>query len=69
MEIFWALLIGGFVLAVIVGEGYALAKGKTTLSRATWNLTKAWPPLPLLVGAVIGFLASHFWWGGHFSCY
>jgi hypothetical protein len=50
-------------------EGYALSHGKTTLSRYTWDLTKAWPPLPLIVGAVIGFTTCHFFWGGHFSCY
>lgn len=50
-------------------EGYALKRGKTTLSRYVWDMTKAWPPLPLLFGLVIGFVSAHFWWGGSLICY
>lgn len=58
----------GWLLFLIVSfacfEGYALANGKTTLSRFVWTVTKAWPPLPFVAGFVAGFLACHFWWGG-----
>ncbi len=69
MNIYWTVLLAAFVSAFAVGESYALAKNKTTLSRFVWDLTKAWPPLPLIVGCVTGFGFAHFWWGGHFSCY
>jgi len=69
MNLVWAGWAAAIVVSFIVFESYALANGKTTLSRATWDLTKAWPPLPLIVGFIIGFVTCHFWWGGHFSCY
>ncbi len=47
-----------------VGEAYALANRRTTLSRYVWNLSKAWPPFPFFAGFLAGFLACHFWWGG-----
>jgi len=45
-------------------EGYALTHGKTTLSRFTWNISKAFPLFPWLVGVLVGVLACHMWWGG-----
>jgi hypothetical protein len=69
MNIYWALFFTLMLSLFIAGETYALAKGKPTLSRFIWNLTKAWPPLPLVVGLAIGFVSAHFWWGGSLICY
>jgi hypothetical protein len=55
----WLLLIAG---SFAVLERYALLKNKVTLSRFIWNASKAWPPLPWVVGNVTGGLAVHFWW-------
>ena len=57
----WLIVIG---LSFAAFEWYAMAHNKTTLSRWTWTVSKAWPPFPWLVGVVVGFLACHFWWGG-----
>jgi hypothetical protein len=65
----WTFWIAGIVASFMAFEGYALSHGKTTLSRYTWDLTKAWPPLPLLVGFGMGFVTCHFWWGGSLICY
>jgi hypothetical protein len=57
----WLLgLIGSFAVL----EGWALKTGRMTLSRFTWNLSKAWPPLPWAAGLLAGFLAAHFFWPG-----
>lgn len=69
MVTLWSLWIALILASFCVFEGYAIAKNRTTLSRYVWNLTKAWPPLPLIVGAVIGFVSGHFWWGGALICY
>jgi hypothetical protein len=55
----WLLVIGA---SFAVLEGYALKHNKTTLSRFIWNASKAWPPLPWVIGNVTGGLAVHFWW-------
>lgn len=59
----------GIALTFAVGETYALMHGKTTLSRYVWNLSKAFPPFPWIVGVLVGFLACHFWWGGALMCF
>jgi hypothetical protein len=69
MNWIWTFWLAIIVVSFIAFEGYALANGKTTLSRYTWDLTKAWPPLPLIVGLLIGFVTCHFWWGGSLICY
>ena len=69
MNLYWTVFIVGLLLAFAVGETYALMSGRTTLSRYVWNGTKAWPPLPFIVGLVVCFVASHFWWGGALICY
>lgn len=57
-----------FWIAVALGfgclEGYAIATGRMTLSRWTWNMTKAWPPWAFCCGLAVGFLACHFFWPG-----
>jgi hypothetical protein len=58
----WAGWLAVLVVSFGIFEGYALATGRKTLSRFTWNLTKAWPPLPFVCGLVAGGLAVHFWW-------
>ena len=61
----WVLWIGGPVLGLFaVFEGYALKTGRMTLSRWVWNMSRAWPPFPWVVGVVVGFLAAHFFWPG-----
>lgn len=57
----WLLMIA---VTFAIFEGYALARDKQTLSRWTWNVSKAWPPFPFVCGFLVGFLACHFWWGG-----
>lgn len=55
-----------WLLAIIVSfaalEGYALARGKLTLSRYTWRASLAWGPLPFVLGLIVGGLSVHFWW-------
>ncbi len=69
MNLVWSLWIALILASFAVFEGFALVRNKTTLSRFVWNLTKAWPPLPFIVGAVVGFVSAHFWWGGALICY
>lgn len=69
MNIYWSLVLVLFIVAILAGEVFALAKNKMTFSRYVWNASKAWPPLPLIVGLVLGFLLAHFWWGGALICY
>lgn len=69
MNLYWTLLLVVFVLALAGGEAFALQTNRTTFSRYIWNASKAWPPLPLIVGLVFGFLFGHFWWGGALICY
>lgn len=65
MDWFWTAWLFGLVpVSFALAEAYAIVKGRTTLSRYVWNLSKAWPPFGWLAGLVTGFLACHFWWGG-----
>ena len=49
MTAYWTVWLFLFVpLTFALGEGYALWKGKTTLSRYIWTLSKAWPPFPFV---------------------
>ena len=57
----WLFVIG---VSFALLEGYALRNSKTTLSRFIWDASKAWPPLPFVIGTGVGILASHFWWIG-----
>lgn len=65
----WTLWGLFFIVSFALLEGFALKTNRTTLSRYVWIASKAWPPLPFIVGFVVGFLACHFWWGGivHFD--
>ena len=58
----WLAFILSFILIFAVLEGHAIKANKTTLSRFVWNATKAWPPLPFVLGNFTGGLAVHFWW-------
>lgn len=58
----WVIWLGLFIGLFAINEGYALAKGKLTLSRATWNVFAAWPPIAVIFGMVFGGLAVHFFW-------
>lgn len=60
----WTAWLVALVISFAVFEGWALRTGRTTLSRFTWNLSKAWPPLPWVCGVIAGGLAVHFWWIG-----
>ncbi len=60
-----ALWLGWLLLALLafgVLETWALRTGRLTLSRVTWEASRAWPPLPFVIGLVAGGLAVHFWW-------
>lgn len=61
---FWAFWIVALIVSFAIAEGYALAKGKTTLSRSVWTWSQNFPLLPFIAGLVAGGLAVHFWWGG-----
>jgi hypothetical protein len=52
------LVVGGFAVL----ETIAFRTDRITLSRLVWNISKAWPPFPWVVGNVTGGLAVHFWW-------
>lgn len=58
----------GWIIFIIVSfalfEGFAIKTGRMTLSRATWTVSKNFPPFPFICGLIVGFLACHFWWGG-----
>ena len=58
----WTAFLLGFIALFAGIEGYALSTGGTTLSRYTYELTKAWPPLIFILGTVSGGLCVHFWW-------
>ena len=60
--VLWALFPLAVLFAIL--EGMALAKGRTTLSRTVWEITKDWPPFPWVVGIIVGFLGAHFFWIG-----
>lgn len=62
MPWFWTAWIIISLAVFCAGESYALAKGKMTLSRYVWTISKIWPPLPFVLGLVCGGLAVHFWW-------
>lgn len=65
MNAYWTIwLFIALPVSFGLAEAYALWKGKTTLSRYVWTLSKAWPPFPWLAGFITGFLVCHFWWGG-----
>lgn len=64
MELYWAFWVIGIAVTFGIAEAYALVKGKQTLSRTVWDFSRAFPPLPWVAGVLVGFLASHFWWGG-----
>lgn len=64
MNVYWVFWLAVLVAGFAVGEAYALAHNKTTLSRFVWNVTKAFPLLPFIAGLLAGGLAVHFWWGG-----
>lgn len=63
-NIIWTVWILTIAVSFAVFEGIALSTNGTTLSRYIWNMSAAFPPLPFFVGFGVGFLASHFWWGG-----
>lgn len=47
--------------ALLIYEGVAIARHRTTISEYVWAASKASPLLPFAVGIVIGVLADHFW--------
>jgi hypothetical protein len=60
----WTAFLAAIAFVFAVFEGFALATGRLTLSRWVWNMSKAWPPFPWLVGLLVGFLSCHFFWVG-----
>jgi len=61
--IYWWLGWIFFVVAMfIVLESYAIIRDRLTLSRFTYNITSAFPPLIFLMGMLAGGLVVHFWW-------
>ena len=58
----WTAWILTIIVSFALLEGYALARGKLTLSRYTWQASVAWGPLPFVLGAIVGGLAVHFFW-------
>jgi hypothetical protein len=62
--VLWTVWLLAIIFSFALFEGIALYRGTPTLSRYTWTISKAWPPLPFVAGLIVGFLACHFWWGG-----
>lgn len=62
MDAIWTIFIISVLVIGVVLESYALRTGRTTLSRYVWKASKAWPPLPFIIGSVCGGAAVHFWW-------
>jgi hypothetical protein len=62
MSLVWLAWLIAIAASFAVFEGYALRNNKLTLSRFTWNASKAWPLLPFVMGLVVGGLATHFFW-------
>ena len=58
----WSLWLLAIMASFGVFEGVALATGGVTLSRFTWDLTLAWPLIPVVYGGLFIGLAVHFWW-------
>lgn len=62
MNVVWTGWLLAFIASFAVFEGYAIKRGKTTLSRYTWNAFQVWPPIAVLFGMFFGGLAVHFFW-------
>ena len=60
----WVAWIIVLVVSFAIFEGFALATGRTTLSRTVWTINKNFPPFGWMCGLVVGFLAAHFFWVG-----
>jgi hypothetical protein len=58
----WLGWLFAFAVSFAAIEGWAIHRGQTTLSRFTWTISQAWPPLPFVLGLIAGGLAVHFWW-------
>lgn len=58
----WTAWVFAVVISFGVIEGLALWYGDTTLSRYTYELGVAWPPLIAIINLVVGGLLVHFWW-------
>lgn len=61
MSLVW---VGWFLLVLIsfaAIETFAIKTKRATLSASVWKLSKAFPPLPWVIGNVTGGLAVHFW--------
>lgn len=62
MDWAWTAWLGFFIASFAVLERYAIKRGKTTLSRYTWNAFLRWPLIAVIFGMVFGGLAVHFFW-------
>lgn len=62
MSIFWVVWIVLIAVTFAAGEAFALLTDRSTLSRFVWNVSKAFPPFPWLVGMLFGALGVHFFW-------
>jgi hypothetical protein len=70
MTTFWTIWLFGLLpLSFAAAEAYAIATGRTTLSRYVWNLSKRFLPIIFIAGFLSGFLCAHFWWGGMAACF
>lgn len=58
----WSAWLLALIVTFAVLEGYALARGKLTLSRYTYDISASWPLSIFLLGLLAGGLAVHFWW-------
>ena len=62
MTVAWLSWILSIIVTFALLESYALARNKLTLSRLTYNISEAWPPIIFTLGVVVGGLVVHFWW-------
>lgn len=58
----WLAWFGAALLTFAVIETIAVRTGRKTLSQCVYDLSRAWPPLPFVIGVVVGALAAHWWW-------
>lgn len=62
-DLIWTLWVAAILVSFAIFETLAIKRpGGKTLSRFVWEVSKAWPPLPFVLGLLVGGLAVHFWW-------
>jgi uncharacterized membrane protein YciS (DUF1049 family) len=69
MTAYWVLWLLAIAVTFGMAEIYAIRTHRMTLSQFVWNLSKKFLPIIFIAGFLVGFLVSHFWWGGMAKCF